>query len=157
MRLAPLDELFDLASQLERLPHLRRGSLGGWLLDRTWSDRDPRLWTYIGRIGARVPVYASAHHVLGGGVVERWLEQLLRERWSEVPTAAASALRLCRVTGDESRDVSARVRQEVARALERVGAPEEWRQAVLEYVPFSLAEREAQLGDDLPLGLRLIE
>jgi molecular chaperone DnaK (HSP70) len=157
IRLAPLDELLELASQLERVPQLRRSTLGGWLLDRTWSDRDPRLWTYIGRIGARVPVYASAHHVLGGGVVERWVEQLLRERWSEVPTAPESALRLCRVTGDENRDVSGRVRAEVARALERVGAPAEWRHAVLEYVPVSLAEREAQLGDDLPLGLRLIE
>jgi hypothetical protein len=28
---------------------------------------------------------------------------------------------------------------------------------VLEHVPVSAAEREARLGDDLPLGLRLLE
>jgi hypothetical protein len=61
------------------------------------------------------------------------------------------------MTGDETRDVSARVRTEVARALERSQAPEQWRRAVLEHVPVSAAEREARLGDDLPLGLRLVE
>jgi molecular chaperone DnaK (HSP70) len=151
------EDLLELGSHLERLPQARRAALGGWLLDRTWSDRDPRLWTHIGRIGARVPVYASAHHVLPGSVVERWIEPLLRERWSEVNTAAASAFSLSRVTGDETRDVSPRLRAEVARALERVAAPDEWRRAVLEHVPVSLAEREAQLGEDLPLGLRLVE
>jgi hypothetical protein len=61
------------------------------------------------------------------------------------------------VTGDQVRDVSARVRAEVAEALARVGSPDAWRRAVLEYVPVSIAEREQQLGDDLPLGLRLLE
>lgn len=157
LRLVPQDELLELSSQLERLPAERRAELGRWLLDRTWSDRDPRLWTHIGRIGARQPAYASAHHALAGNVVERWLEQLLRERWSEVSTAAASAFAMSRVTGDETRDVAPPLRAEVARALARVAAPEEWRRAVLEYVPISNAEREARFADDLPLGLRLVE
>jgi molecular chaperone DnaK (HSP70) len=157
VRLLAPDELLELGSQLERVPVARRAELGRWLLDRTWSDRDPRLWTHIGRLGARVPAYASAHHVIAGNVVERWLEQLLRERWSEVNTAAASAFALSRVTGDETRDVAAPLRAEVARALARVQAPEEWRRAVLDYVPVTSAEREARFVDDLPLGLRLIE
>jgi molecular chaperone DnaK (HSP70) len=151
------EELLELASHLERLPLARRTELGRWLLERTWSDRDPRLWTHLGRIGARVPTYASAHHALPGATVERWLEQLLRERWSEIATAPACAVSLARVTGDQVRDVSLRARAEVAEALQRVGSPDAWRRAVLEYVPVSVAEREQQLGDDLPLGLRLLE
>jgi molecular chaperone DnaK (HSP70) len=151
------DELLELSSQLERLPLARRADLGRWLLDRTWRDRDPRLWTYIGRLGARVPAYASAHYVLAGSTVEHWLEQLLRERWSEVPTAAPSAVAMSRVTGDETRDVAPGLRADVARALTRVQAPEEWRRAVLEYVPMTTSEREARFVDDLPLGLRLLE
>jgi len=157
LRLAAQDELLDLASHLEQLPTVRRAELGRWLLDRTWSDRDPRLWTHIGRIGARIPGHASAHYVVAPSVVERWIEPLLRERWSEVSSAAASAFAMSRVTGDETRDIALPLRTEVARALERVGAPEEWRRAVLEFVPFSHAEREALFADDLPLGLRLIE
>lgn len=157
LRLSAHDELLDLASHLERLPAARRAELGRWLLDRTWSDRDPRLWTYIGRIGARVPGYASAHYVVAPSVVERWIEQLLRERWSEVSSAAPSAFAMSRVCGDETRDITPPLRAEVARALERAGAPEGWRRAVLEFVPFSDLEREALFGDDLPIGLRLIE
>jgi molecular chaperone DnaK (HSP70) len=157
LRLVPADELLELSSQLERLPASRRAELGRWLLERTWSDRDPRLWTHIGRLGARQPAYASAHYVIAGNVVERWIEQLLRERWSEVSTAAASAFAMSRVTGDETRDVAAPLRVEVARALSRAHAPEEWCRAVLEYVPVSIAEREARFADDLPLGLRWIE
>jgi hypothetical protein len=157
LRLGPQDELLDLGGHLERVASSRRAELGRWLLDRTWSDRDPRLWTHIGRLGARVPAYASAHYVLGASVVERWIEQLLRERWGEVSTAAASAFSMSRVTGDETRDVAAPVRAEVARALDRIGASTEWQRAVLEYVPISNAERVALFAEDLPLGLRLVE
>jgi hypothetical protein len=74
-----------------------------------------------------------------------------------VPTAAPSAVAMSRVTGDETRDVAPGLRADVARALTRVQAPEEWRRAVLEYVPMTTSEREARFVDDLPLGLRLLE
>lgn len=151
------DELLGLASHLERVDAASKTRLGHWILERTWSDRDPRLWTHLAGVGARIPAYASAHHALRASVVERWVEQLLRERWSDVHTAAASALRLARLSGDQVRDLSARLRAEVAAALERAGAPSAWRLAVLELTPRSEEERVQQLGDDLPLGLRLIE
>jgi molecular chaperone DnaK (HSP70) len=150
-------EMLELASQLERVPVALREELGGWLVDRTWADRDPRLWSHLGRVGARVPAYASAHYVVRAGAVERWVEQLLRERWSEVATAAQSAVRLSRVTGDQHRDLRANVRAEVADALSRAAAPREWIRAVVEFVPVTETEAREQLGDDLPLGLRLID
>jgi hypothetical protein len=150
-------ELLDLVSQLERVEARRRAELGGWILERTWVDRDPRLWTYLGRIGARVPTYAPPQFVVPASIVERWVQQLLRERWSEVKTAAASAFRMARVTGDQSRDLGESSRHQVAEALARVGAPEEWRRAVLDFVPVTASERAFELGDDLPLGLRLLE
>jgi hypothetical protein len=151
-----LDEVLALSSQLERVDAAARAELGRWILERTWHDRDPRIWTHLGRVGARVPAYASAHYALRGGIVERWVEQLLRERWSEVPPAAASALSLARVTGDPVRDLSENIRKDVAAALTRVGAPAAWPRAVLEFMPLSEAERAEQLDDDLPLGLRLV-
>lgn len=150
-------EMLELASHLERVPAASREELGVWILDRTWVDRDPRLWSHLGRIGGRVPAYASAHYVVRTGAVERWVEQLLRERWSEVSTAAQSAVRMARVTGDRHRDLREEVRAEVADALSRAEAPREWIRSVLELVPVTEAERQAQLGDDLPLGLRLID
>src|SRR5262245_26150927 len=146
-------DMLELASHLERVPSALREELGGWLLDRTWVDRDPKLWSHLGRLGARAPAYASAHYVVRAGAVERWVEQLLRERWSDVPTAAQSAVRLSRVTGDQHRDLREKLRTEVASALERAGSPREWVRAVIEFVPVTLEERQEQLGEDLPLGL----
>ena len=151
------DELLELASSLERVPPLRRVELGGWILERTWTERDPRLWAAIGRLGARVPAYASVHHVIAPSHAERWLDHLLREKWEEVPTAAQAAVQLARVTNDRARDVSEKTRLEVAKKLAAIDAREEWQRAVREYVPERAADREAFFGESLPIGLRLAE
>ncbi len=156
---APLaaDELVELASWLERVPVPRRAELGGWLLERTWTSRDPRLWSAIGRLGARVPVYASVHHVIPPSTVERWLDHLLREKWPDMPTAAAAAAQMARVTDDRARDVSPSLRATIAARLAEVKAPDEWIRAVREHVPVAAKERAERLGEELPVGLRLVE
>ena len=55
------DEMLELAASLEAVTPARRADLGRWILERTWTNRDPRLWRALGRLGARVPTYASAH------------------------------------------------------------------------------------------------
>jgi molecular chaperone DnaK (HSP70) len=152
-----LDDALDMASSLERVPPARRAQLGGWVLERTWTDRDPRLWSAIARLGARVPAYASLHHVVAPHVVERWLDHLLREKWETVPTAAQAAVRLARRTGDRARDLPDRVRGEVERRLVACRADEAWIRAVREIVPVEESERAAFFGDTLPLGLRLVD
>jgi hypothetical protein len=151
-----LDDGLDMASSLERVPPQRRSVLGGWVLERTWTDRDPRLWVAIGRLGGRIPAYASVHHVVAPHVAERWLDHLLREKWESVPTAAQAAVQLARCTGDRARDVSERVRQEVERRLVRAGADERSVRAVREVVAVEDRERAVFFGDSLPLGLRLV-
>jgi hypothetical protein len=152
-----LDDALDMASSLERVAPARRSELGGWVLERTWTDRDSRLWAAIGRLGARVPAYASVHHVVSPHVVERWLDHLLREKWDLVPKAAQAAVQLARRTGDRARDVNERVRQEVEKRLVAMGAEEPWVRAVREVVAVEESERAAFFGDALPPGLRLVE
>jgi hypothetical protein len=147
--------MLEAAASLERLPAARRAELGGWILERTWTDRDPRLWAALGRVGARVPAYASVDHVVASTTVERWLDHLLREKWEQVPTAADAAVRLARVTGDRARDLPERVRKEVAKRLGARNAPEAQVRAVTEWVPVEDAERAAFWGESLPVGLRL--
>jgi molecular chaperone DnaK (HSP70) len=152
-----LDDALDLASSLERLAPRRRSELGGWVLERTWTERDPRLWAAIGRLGARVPSYASVHHVVTPGVAERWVDHLLREKWDAVPTAAAAAVALVRKTGDRARDVNERVAQEVEKRLVAASAKPEQVRAVREVVAVDETDRTAFFGDALPIGLRLVE
>jgi DNA-K related protein/Hsp70 protein len=151
-----LDDALDMASSLERVAPARRVELGGWILERTWTERDPRLWLAIGRIGARVPAYASAHHVVAPPAAERWLDHLLREKWDAVPTAALAATQLARRTGDRARDVGDAVRREVEQRLIAARADDAWVRAVREVVAVGEKERAAFFGDALPPGLRLV-
>jgi hypothetical protein len=151
-----LDDGLDTASSRERLPPARRSELGGWVLERTWTDRDPRLWSALGRLGARVPAYASVHHVVSPHVVERWIDHLLREKWAALPTAARAAVQLARRTGDRARDIGDAVRIEVDKRLVAVGADEAALRAVREVVEVAESDRVAFFGDSLPPGLLLI-
>ncbi len=150
------DAMLEMASSLERVAPTRRVELGSWVVERTWTDRDPRLWSALGRLGARVPAYASASYVVRASSVERWLDHLLREKWGEVPTAADAALRMARVTGDRVRDLPERLRKEVAQRLTRVGIPSEQVRTVTELVEVEERDRVAFFGEGMPVGLRLV-
>jgi molecular chaperone DnaK (HSP70) len=154
--LAP-EEMLELASWLERVPAERRAELVRVLLERTWTSRDPRIWAAIGRISARVPTYASVHHVVSTSVAERCIDHLLRERWPEMPSAPRAAFDLSRKTGDRARDVNESLRREVLVRLAAAEAPPEWIEAVKEVVELRSVERQAAFGDDLPVGLKLVD
>lgn len=147
-------EILDLLSQLERVPAARRAQLGAWILERTWTKRDPRLWAAIGRLGARVPTYASAHHAVPVRAAAEWTDHLLREKWADLPTAARAAADMARMTGDRARDLPEPLRKEVARRLEKEGKPDLVR-LVTEVVPLAAKEKAEFLGERLPVGLRL--
>jgi hypothetical protein len=152
---AHVDELVTMLAALERVPGERRVKLGEWLVEKTWTDEDARLWSAIGRIGARVPLYASIHHVVPVKHAEAWLERLLRARWEKLATAPHAAVQLARVTGDRARDVSERLRAEVEKKLVAAKAKPEWIRAVKELEEVDEAERVAIMGEGLPIGLRL--
>ena len=154
--LAP-EELLELLSWLERIPATRRAELGSVVLERTWTSKDPRLWAAIGRIGARIPTYASVHHVIAPNLAERFVDHLLRERWQDVPTAPRAAVDLARKTADRTRDIGEALRREVLVRLAAAKVPDDWLEAVREVVPLRSAERALAFGDDLPVGLRLAD
>jgi molecular chaperone DnaK (HSP70) len=153
------DSLGDLRATLasfERVPSARRAELGDWLVERTFTDADPALWSELGRIGARVPAYASVHHVIAPGTVERWLDLLLRGAWEKVPTAERALVDLARRTGDRARDLSADARKSVLVRLQKKNASPDSLAAVTEVVEVAEKEREAFYGESLPVGLRLV-
>ncbi|MCL2724488.1 MAG: hsp70 family protein [Polyangiaceae bacterium] len=149
------DELLTTLASFERVPVARRVVLGEWVVERTWSSGDPRLWSDLGRIGARVPLYASVHHVVPAKNAEAWLDRILRLKWDAVSTAPHAAVQLARVTGDRARDVSERHRKEVEKKLVAIHSKPAWIRAVRELVEVGEDERIAILGEGLPIGLRL--
>ena len=156
------DSLTDLRAalaSLERVPAPRRAELGDWLLERTFTDADPALWTDLARVGARVPAYASLHHVVAPAAVERWLDLLLRGAWTRgqlLPTAERALVDLARQTGDRARDLSFAARQSVLTRLQKKNAAPASLQAMTEVIEVGAIEREAFYGESLPVGLRLV-
>ncbi|HTJ81239.1 MAG TPA: Hsp70 family protein [Polyangiaceae bacterium] len=148
-------DLLDLLSYLERVPANRRVELASWILERTWTRRDPRLWAAIGRLGARVPAYASAHHVVSARVAEKHLEELLRDKWADLPTAPRAAAELARMTGDRARDLSDSIRRELLARFDRESVDPSLVAMVREVVAVKEAERATFFGERLPSGLRL--
>jgi molecular chaperone DnaK (HSP70) len=149
-------EMLELAAGLERVAAARRGELGGWILERTWTERDPRLWAALGRLGARTPVHGSAHHVVAARTIERWMDHLLRERWENIPPAPRAAVAMCRITGDRARDVADKTRAEVDKRLTTLGIDAELIRPIRELVALDDSDRAAFYGEDLPLGLRVV-
>ena len=148
-------EALVMLSALERVNAVRRAQLGDWIVEKTWASDDARLWGAIGRLGARVPVYASVHHVVAPSKAEAWIERLLRLDRSKIATASHAAVQLARVTGDRARDVSERLRKEVEKKLVATKAKDAWVAAVRELAEVNEEERVAMLGEGLPLGLSL--
>ena len=157
IRPEPFDELLMLSSSLERLPVARRGELGTFLLERTWTSNDPALYAAIGRIGARVPAYASVHHVVSPRTAEAWLGHVLRADWRSISSLPFAATQLARMTGDRARDVSEAVRADVEKRLVQAGARAQWVTMVREVVALDDAQRRELFGEALPLGLRLVD
>ena len=159
VRAEPFDELLLLASSLERVPASRRAELGGWLLDRTWTappNEAAHLYAAIGRVGARVPAYASAHHVVSPKTAEAWIDHVSRADSKSITTLSFALVQLARMTGDRARDVSDAVRAEVIRKLEQSGARAEHVTMVREVVALDDAQTREMFGEALPLGLRLV-
>jgi hypothetical protein len=157
IRAEPLEEVLFFASALERVPVQRRVELGTWLLEKTWTSADPHLYAALGRLGARVPAYASVHHVIPPKTGEQWLSDVLNVDWKQIQTAPFAAVQLARMTGDRARDVSDATRATVVKRLEAIGARAHWIAMVREVTALDEADRTEVFGEALPPGLRLVE
>jgi hypothetical protein len=152
------DDMVRLAGSLEHLSSEQKAELGGWLLTRLLRhDENPQTWWAVGRLGARVPFYGSAHTVVPRPVAEQWLLTCLERNFRNEEQAPFAAALLARVSGDRERDLPADLRERVAGRLLDVGAPESWVRMVREVMHLEAADERRIFGESLPPGLRLLE
>jgi hypothetical protein len=161
------DEMLRLGASLERIPAEHKVEIGDWLLERLGpattgaaagpaAARDP--WTpwALGRLGARVPLYGSAHGVVPVEAALTWLERLLALDWKQLDGAATAAANLARRSGDRVRDLPPEACERVIARLQAHGAPAGWITRVREVVALDEASERSLFGDALPPGLKLI-
>jgi len=152
------DDMVRLAGSLERLAPAKKTEVGEWLVERLAKHDEPKqTWWAVGRLGARVPFYGSAHQVVARETAMRWLALALRQDWSKVDTAMFAAAQLARASGDRERDLPEQLRLEVAARLEKGAAPAAWPGMVREPTVLPEAEERRVFGESLPPGLMLVE
>ena len=151
------DDMVRLSAALERVPAMHRIEVGRWLLERLQRPgENPHTWWALGRVGARESLYGSAHNVVPPETAAEWLQAVLALDWKAVEPAAFAAAQIARLTGDRTRDLAPALRDEVARRLTAIRAPQSWITMVREIVSLDDADRRRSFGESLPPGLKLI-
>ncbi|MGS1023570.1 Hsp70 family protein [Burkholderia glumae] len=150
-------DMTRLYASLERLPAERKIAIAEALLERLARGAGNRQdWWAIGRIGARLPFYGSAHEVVPPAVAARWLDAILALDWKKIEPAMFAAAQIARMTGDRSRDLPDQVRDAVLRRLAAAHAAPSWLAMVREVVTLDSADTGRVFGEALPAGLTLI-
>nr|WP_254068070.1 Hsp70 family protein [Acidovorax sp. SRB_14] len=148
------DDMVRLAALLEQVPVAHRSDTGRWVLERLQRPgENPQTWWALGRIGARVPLYGSAHTVVPADLASEWLAALLALDWKAVEPAAFAATQIARMSGDRARDLPAALREAVAQRLVAARAPHSWATLVREAVQLDEADQRRSFGEALPPGL----
>ena len=157
-RMQGYDDMVRLAASLERVNADRKIEVGGWWVERlTRHGEGQHGWWALGRLGARVPFYGSAHAVVPREVAASWLEQVLALDWTKIEPAAFAATQLARASGDRERDLDEALRERVADRLGAASAPESWVRIVREPSRLEAADERRIFGESLPPGLSLVE
>ncbi|MCB9593778.1 MAG: hsp70 family protein [Sandaracinaceae bacterium] len=152
------DDMVRLAGTLERVASARKVEVGGWLVKRLQGhDEGDFSWWALGRIGARVPFYGSAHEVVPRDTAAEWLEAVLAVDWSQSDNASFAATVLSRMSGDRERDLDEALRRKVAARLEAIEAPASWISMVREVTELEEADERRLFGESLPPGLVLLD
>lgn len=150
-------DMVRLSASLERVAVDRKIELGERLLARLQRPAEnPQCWWAIGRIGARCPLYGSAHGIVPPEVASRWLDAILALDWRKVEPAAFAAAQIARMTGDRSSDLPLDARDTVVRRLTAANAPQAWSRMVREVVTLDHADTGRAFGESLPAGLKLL-
>ena len=151
------DDRLLLLGSLERLSMARKTEAGRMLIERLrQKGESPQTWWAVGRLGARVPLYGSIHHVILREAAAAWLAETLKADWRAVQPAAFAAVLLARLSGDRERDLEEGIRRQVAQKLRAAGSPESWIHMVEEVVELDEADERRVFGEALPPGLRLV-
>jgi hypothetical protein len=150
-----IEEMLRAAAAMEQLAPTEKKWLGNLVVARVEEQRPaggPWAWT-LGRLGARAPLYGSAHGVIPPGEILDWVELMVRSSKLDGSTFALG--QLSRRTGDRARDIDDATRQRVIDALGARAGGEAWLQSVREAGELKAAEEARAFGDSLPLGLQL--
>jgi hypothetical protein len=152
------EEMVRAAAALEHPSAGEKTWFGNLICERFTDGRPaggPWAWA-LARLGARVPLYGSAHNIVPPETAEKWIRILLETAIPKVDGAPFAAAQMARLTGDRLRDVNPAIREEVAQHLQQINASPVWVRMLSEVVDLKGSDEARVFGDTLPIGLQLV-
>lgn len=149
-------EIRECLSYLERAPLRVRELMGERTAQAMKTNTSARLAEDLGRLGARVAMYAPESERLSAEIVTGWVEKLLEFDFREYRNVAEAAARIARISADKRVNLPGALRVAVIQKLRKAQGMDAELRAVSEFVPMSHAEWAHALGGDaVPVGLVL--
>ena len=149
-----MEEMLRAGASMEHVPPAEKKWLGDIVCERVRAQQPaggPWAWS-LARLGARVPLYGSAHNVVAPRDVAPWIETMLQ---SEKLQGSFFALaQMVRPPGDRAREIDEALRERVLEALRR-RAGSRWLQIATAAGELAASEEASAFGDTLPIGLQL--
>ena len=150
-----IEEMLRAAAAMEHLPSEEKKWLGDLICARLEEQRPaggPWAWS-LGRLGARAPLYGSAHNVIPPTQILPWIDLLIGLEKLDGSTFALA--QLGRRTGDRARDLDEAARNRVISTLRARASAEPLIHSLEEPAAFKAADEARAFGDSLPIGLQL--
>ncbi len=155
-------ELLRLVGSLERLPPKDKESILRTLVESMGKKRMeplvPAMLWGIGRLGARVPIYAGYESLTRADRVEALLKKLLTlpivSQESNRSHLSLCLMQCARLTGDRRRDLSHSFRTSLLASVADWNLAEKHMQPIRELTA-SEEDLESIVGDSLPLGFSM--
>jgi molecular chaperone DnaK (HSP70) len=153
---AEITEMWMLGASLENLSASVKAEMGGELLKNLKKSKGKSLEHYywaISRIGARTPFHGSIDKVVSKEDVERWIEALLKEKWSNPRSAGYAIAQLARKTDDRIRDIDEDLRTRIIDRFSEYEWSKHFIRQIKEVVSLEWEEEKKIFGESLPVGL----
>ncbi|MGV3774124.1 MAG: Hsp70 family protein [Verrucomicrobiales bacterium] len=151
------EEMVRTAASLENVSPAEKTWLGDLIISRLREQPisgGPWLWT-LGRLGTRVPIRGSSHHVVAPQVAAGWIHRLTSD-FNKLDGVAFAVTQMARFAGDRARDLTENQRSQALQFLETKNVSPAWVKMVRELVRLEKADESRVLGDTLPAGLQLV-
>lgn len=151
-------EAWRALASMELLPLHNKIELGNALISRIQQGQsgENEFWS-LGRIGARIPFYATIDTVVSPAIATRWIEAILNINASSQDSFVAALAQLGAKTSDHTRDISDSLRKRIIAKIQEIGKQLYLIENLENYLPAEERDATRIFGESLPLGLKLLE
>jgi hypothetical protein len=104
-------------------------------------------------VGARSPFHGSIDRVVSKEAAEKWIEELLKEKWSNPTNVTYTIAQLARKTDDRTRDINDDLRSRVIERLSQYDWSDHFIKQIQEVLALEWEDEKEIFGESLPVGL----